>query len=110
MYTALDGGVFGWQTESIESHRKHDIKTPHTHEAGACIRGGHGIPVPNMKFTRRVRQHGQGIMFGSGVIDIGMIKTILLPPGLPFRFDFGWVILLLIAHKVAPSAVLCFWL
>ena len=88
MDAAFDGGVFSWQTESIETDREQNVVTLHAHEAGTRIRGGHGIPVTDVQVAGWIRQHGQGVVFGLFWINIGMIQAIGFPFSLPFRFNF----------------------
>ncbi len=88
----LNSGILRRQPKSVKTHGEHHVETTHAHEAGTGIRGGHGVPVTNMEIARGVRQHSQGIVFGFGWIDIGVIQPICLPACLPFGFDLGMVV------------------
>jgi hypothetical protein len=65
----------------------------HPLEPGMNISGSHGIPMTDMKVTRSIREHGQGIPLGPGIILINLIQIILSPLLLPLFLYFLWIIL-----------------
>jgi hypothetical protein len=46
--------------------------------------------VANVEVTAGVREHGEGIVLGLAVVDVGAIETVGLPSGLPPGFDLLW--------------------
>jgi hypothetical protein len=89
----LDSSILSRQSKGIKTHRVKHIIALHPLEPGMNIRGSHGIPMTDMKITRGIREHGQGIPLGLGALLSNLIQLILSPLLLPLFFYFLRVIL-----------------
>ena len=64
MDISFDGRIFSRKAKASKPIGNSTLYPLHSFITGAGVGGGHGIPVPNMKITGRIGQHGQGIIFG----------------------------------------------
>ncbi len=88
-----DGMLFGRQTKGIKPHRVDDAGSPHPLEAADNIGGGVAFWVPHMQTVpagigKHVENVGLAFCWQAGRAK----GFVLLPPGLPLRFNYGGVV------------------
>ena len=99
MNLVLDGGVFRWEAERVETNWEEHVVALHALKARAGVRRSHRVPMPDVKVTRGIGQHGKGVKLGLVRVTLGFVQAIRLPAGLPLGLDFvgfvmryaGWV-------------------
>ena len=85
------GGVFGRQTEGVESDGVQHVVALHPAEPGVSVRRRHGVPVADVQITRRVRVHGHFEPFGARIVVLDMVDPVPFPPLLPLAVNLNRV-------------------
>jgi hypothetical protein len=90
----LDRGVFGGQTERIETHREKNVVAIHAHESRSGVGDRSRVPMPDVQVATRVREHREGVILGfARVVQIGGVQVRFAPVVAPAGFDLERVVL-----------------
>ena len=88
MRTGLDGVLLGGQAEGVPSHRMQHIEAAHALVAREHVRRDVALGVSDVEAgARGVGEHVQHVELGLGRIEHGLEDLMLVPIGLPARFD-----------------------
>src|ERR671917_1985143 len=105
MNTPVDRRVLGRQPEGVEAYGEEDPVAAHPHEARPCIRGRHGIPVPDVQIPARVREHRKRVVLGLVGIFVRLVQTALGPALLPAALE-GYGIVISFRRRLAHERLL----
>lgn len=91
---SFNGGILSRQTKSIPAHWMYRMVSTESPESRENVRDGVDPDVTHMQRSRRVRKHGQNVLF------LSSYRALLLPHSLPFVPPF-----LVNAWKMKPVLI-----
>src|SRR6266404_4603654 len=88
-----DGGIFGWQAESIPTHGMKHVESTHALYAGDDVADGVIAHVAHVQRAGGIGQHFERVIFRFCGIYFRIEDARFGPAPLPFGFDFLWVVI-----------------
>ena len=90
---ALDGGIFGGQSEGIPADRMQHVESAHAPVARHRVADRVVAHVAHVQRARGIRQHFEQVIFRALRVAVRMERALLFPNFLPLRFNRLWIVL-----------------